>query len=145
MKAFRFPLDRALHIRRTQLEIERAKLQKLTNDREQLELQATELLLESVNTRRTILTQGLVTAGEISTMPDYQRNTREHLRRLDRQKQDLLKKTESQMHQAVEAERKVKLLERLRGQRFAEWNSLAQKEQENFIADAYLARWTVSH
>jgi flagellar export protein FliJ len=145
MKTFRFTLDRALHIRRAQLEVEQARLQQLIRDREQLERHAAELAKEALLTRRLILAQPLVTAGEIATMPDYQRGAEQRLQKFDRQRQDLLKKVQDQQGRTIEAERKVKLLEKLRGQRFDEWNSLMQKEQENFAADAYLARLTTSH
>jgi flagellar export protein FliJ len=144
MKAFRFPLDRALHIRRAQLEVEQAKLQILTRERERIELRVTGVIAESVAARQSLATQPLLTSGELSTMPDYQRGTKQLLQKLDLFKQDLLKKSLEQQRQTVEAERKVKLLEKLRGKRLTEWGSQAQKEQEDFAADAYLARWTVS-
>jgi flagellar export protein FliJ len=145
MKTFRFPLDQALHIRRAQLEIEQAKLQRLLHQRQQLEQQGAAILMEAANTRRAIATQVLLNANEIATLPDYQRGAKHRLLKLDRMKQDLLKRTQDQSRATLEAERKVKLLEKLREKRFKEWNSEMQKEQENFAADAYLSRWTVSH
>jgi hypothetical protein len=145
MKAFRFPLERALHVRRTQLEVEQSRLEILLHQREQLELQGAGILTEAASTRHAITKELLLKTHEISTVPDYQRNTKLRLARLDRQKQELMKVTQDQKRLTLEAERKVKLLEQLRDKRFSEWNSLAQKEQETFAADAYLARWAVTH
>jgi hypothetical protein len=144
MKAFRFPLDRALRIRRAQFEIELAKLQRFTRDREQVEVQARRIQMEAANTRRTIASQPLIVPGEISTMPDYQHGIKQGLLKLDRQCQELIKRVQEQQRQTVEAERKVKLLEKHRAKRFTEWETEMAKEQETFAAEAYLARWTFS-
>jgi flagellar export protein FliJ len=144
MKAFRFALDRALHIRRTQLEIERSKLQKLVREGEQLDKQAAALIAEAAGNRRMVSTQQLLTGSEIAMMPDYQRASKQRLLKLDSLKQDLVKRIQEQQRQTVEAERKVKLLEKLRAKRFSEWETLTRKEQEDFASDAFLARWTPS-
>jgi flagellar export protein FliJ len=144
VKAFRFPLDRALHIRRAQFEIEQAKLQLITREREQLEIKVTEIVTEAATARRTLATQALLVPGEISTMPDYQRGTKQMLLKLEQQKVDLARRSQEQKRQTLEAERKVKLLEKLREKRFDEWETQMEKDQEAFTADAYLARWTVS-
>jgi flagellar export protein FliJ len=144
VKAFRFPLDRALHIRRAQFEIEQAKLQLMTREREQLEIKVTEIVTEAATARRTLATQALLVPGEISTMPDYQRGTKQMLLKLEQQKVDLARRSQEQKRQTLEAERKVKLLEKLREKRFDEWETQMEKDQEAFTADAYLARWTVS-
>jgi flagellar export protein FliJ len=144
VKAFRFPLDRALHIRRAQFEIEQAKLQLMTREREQLEIKVTEIVTEAATARRTLATQALLVPGEISTMPDYQRGTKQMLLKLEQQKVDLARRSQEQKRQTLEAERRVKLLEKLREKRFGEWETQMEKDQEAFTADAYLARWTVS-
>jgi flagellar export protein FliJ len=144
VKVFRFPLDRALHIRRAQLEMERAKYQRLMRDREQLELQVTAIQVEVADTRSAIATRTHLLPGEISTMPDYLRGTRQRLLKLDELRKELAKRLQEQQRQLVEAERKVKLLEKLRTKRLKEWECEMLKEQENFAADAYLARWSIS-
>jgi hypothetical protein len=141
VKSFRFPLDRALHIRRAQLEIEQAKLQRLVRDREQLESQAQDIRNESSATRKALTTQSLFAAGEIATMPDYQRGAKLRLHKLEQQKNALIGKAQEQRRVTIEAERKVKLLEKLRSKRLGEWQTGMNNEQENFAADAYLARW----
>jgi len=145
MKAFRFSLERALHVRRAQLKIEQSKLQILFQQREQLELQGATILTEAASVRRAIAQESLLKTSEICTVPDYQRSTKHRLVRLDRQKQELRKMTGEQKRLTLEAERRVKLLEHLREKRFSGWSALAQKEQETFAADAYLARWAVTH
>jgi flagellar export protein FliJ len=144
VKAFHFPLDRALHIRRAQLEIEQAKHQRLMRDREQLELQVVRIQTEAAAARNAITTQALLVPGEISTMPDYLRGTKQRLVKLDHVRQELVSKMQEQKRQLLEAERRVKLLEKLRTKRLGAWEIEMHKEQETFAADAYLARWIVS-
>jgi flagellar export protein FliJ len=144
VRAFRFPLDRALHIRRAQSGIEQARLQRLLHDREQVERQAAQTLADSAAIRIALTAQPLLASSEISTIPDYQRGARVNLDRLDHRRQQLQQRIQEQKKALAEAERKVKLLEKLRARRFAEWEAQIQKELDNFAADAYLARWTVS-
>jgi flagellar export protein FliJ len=144
VKVFHFPLHRALHIRRAQLELERIKYQRLMRDREQLELQVTAIQVDAADTRSAIATRTHLLPGEISTMPDYLRGARQRLRKLDELRKELANRLQEQQRQMVEAERKVKLLEKLRTRRFGEWENEMLKEQETFAADAYLARWSIS-
>jgi flagellar protein FliJ len=144
VKVFHFSLDRALHIRRAQFEVERVKYQRLERDREQLEAQVTAIQVEAAHARSAIVARTHLLPGEISTMPDYLRGTKQRLSKLDELRKDLARRLQEQQRQLVEAERKVKLLEKLRTKRFGEWQTEMQKEQETFAADAYLARWTIS-
>jgi hypothetical protein len=41
----------------------------------------------------------------------------------------------------VEARRRARLLEKLRGRRLEEWRIAGEREMENFAAEAFLARW----
>jgi phage shock protein A len=82
-----------------------------------------------------------VVSDVISTMPDFQRGTRQRLEKIDVRKRDLTRQIHEQTSKTIEAQRKVKLLEKLRTRRYAEWLALTQKDQENFAAEAFLARW----
>ena len=144
MKAFLFPLDRALHIRRAQFEIEQARLQRLMREREELEQRTTEVIDEAAAARRGITSQTPLIPGEISTVSDYQRDVRQQLHKMAQQMCELDVAVIKQREQAMESERKVKLLEKLRAKRLDAWEIQMEKDQENFSADAYLARWTVS-
>jgi len=41
----------------------------------------------------------------------------------------------------VEAQRRARLLEKLRGRRLEEWRMAGDREMENFAGEAFLARW----
>jgi hypothetical protein len=41
----------------------------------------------------------------------------------------------------LEARRRLRLLERLRERRLAEWCSARDKELEDLVSEAYLAKW----
>jgi len=142
MKAFRFPLDRALHLRRLQLELEQAKLQQLARDRDQLDLRATAIRSDAARTRAASTSQPQISSIELAALPGYQTGVRNRLSKLDGQKRDILKRIEDQRRVTLEAERKVKLLEQLREKRYADWSALMNREQEAFAAEAYLARWS---
>lgn len=141
MKAFRFPLERVLHWRKTQLELERAVMERLTQRRVELEAALKLNAANRVDAERSIAHAGGVTSSDIQTLSAYQaRATREKAALLERA-QTLQRETAAQMAKTMETQRRVKLLERLRGKRLDEWTSTMDAEQERFAAEAWLGRW----
>ncbi len=145
MKAFRFPLDRALQIRRTQMEIEQTQLQRINQELSKVTAAEISLQKFSVDTRRWIATNTPLESTTISTMNDFQRQAKTLVQRMNGEKIELTARNETQKQKVIEFQRRVKLLEKLRGKRHAEWEASLQKDQENFASDAFLARWTVQH
>jgi flagellar export protein FliJ len=145
MKAFRFPLDRALHLRRMQLEMEQVKLQQIQSEVLRIGNSVAALEQFGVETRKWISGNASLDSGNICTVSDFQQRSRQVVVAMERRTSDLQTQAEAQKAKALEARRKVKLLETLRESRQVEWLSEVDREQETFAADAYLARWSATH
>jgi flagellar export protein FliJ len=145
VKTFRFALDRALHLRRMQLETEQARLQQLGAEVLRIRNSVVALRDFGTETRNWISGKASLDSGSIATVSDFQQRSRQHVLVMERKIGELQAQTEAQKVKALEARRKVKLLETLRESRYAEWAAEADREQETFAADAFLARWTATH
>jgi flagellar export protein FliJ len=144
MKAFRFSLQRVLDVRRAQEGVEKMKYERLLRDLAAIEFDSEEIRSETAGIRRTLMTQPTITSGEMSTFPAYLQRNKQRLLSLAQAKHDLAITLNAQRAQVLEAERSVKLLEKLRTRRLEAWITESQNEQEAFASDAYLARWTFS-
>lgn len=144
MKTFRFPLDRILRWRRGQLDLERAATKAIVQRRSELES-----ALKALVAARHALESAIVSAGAFRSQDLYtlsacqQRNVRERAALLAH-RQVLARELAQQAAKTMEAERRVKLIERLRENRVGEWTRAMEKEQEDFAAEAWLGRWPVS-
>lgn len=145
MKAFRFPLDRALHLRRMQLEVEQVRLQQIQAEISRIHSSVTALEQFGVETRTWISGSKLLDSGSICTVADFQKRSRQVVLAMAQRTRDLRGQAEAQKARVLEARRRIRLLETLRESRHAEWLSEADREQETFAAEAFLARWSVTH
>jgi hypothetical protein len=142
VKQFSFPLEGALKIRRTQLEIERARTETLARAVTDLDRAGALLQNAKMESKTWISQTKPLDSSMISTVPEFDQFTRRQIAKVQLRKNEVLAKLTVQKSKAVEANQRVKLIERLREKRLAEWVSSMQKEQETFAADAHLARWT---
>lgn len=141
MKRFRFRLESVLRWRQTLASIEEDKLRNLYGrlrdvERSRSELEGLRRRLPAEMAARTS-----VTGAELTALDTY-------LRRLAAVEQDLCERKarieqeiERQRQAVIEAHRQVRLLERLRARRLAEWEAELAREAERVAADNYLARW----
>ena len=140
MKKFQFGLERVLAWRRLQLQLESAALTKLRWEHNQLLEQRRQLLAQQ-DAARIACGAGKFAASEMYTLAAYQ----ERCRQLDVAMQQEAKTFESrvaaQQQRMVEADRAVRLLEKLRSQRYEQWQHEAAAKQEEFASEAFLCRW----
>jgi hypothetical protein len=141
VKAFQFPLERVLHWRRTQLELERAAMERLVQRRMELQEAVRALAARRMEADVSIAHAEGFPGRDVQTFSAYQARARREKAALMERGQILDRETAAQLAIAMEAQRRVKLLERLRGQRLREWTSATDAEQERFAAEAWLGRW----
>ena len=141
MRAFAFPLERVLAVRRLQLDIVEAGLKEtlarksyLRQRGRALEQQSRQLLDE---TARLPLTTG---AALRSTDTYVERLARERLhasateRKLEQDRRD-------QLSAVVEARRRVRLLETLRSKKLRRHAKATARLQESEVAELHLGKW----
>jgi flagellar FliJ protein len=141
MKPFRFPLDRVLEWRREELETEQAALRALHAERERLQARRRWLEESLEAERRALVASATVESQALEALESWKVWVRGEFQRLGSLAQELERRIAVQRFKTLEAQRKVKLLERLREKAFQRWTAELNRELENFAAEAYLARW----
>jgi len=141
MKAFHFSLERVLEWRRTELSLEEAKLQKLNAQRLALDAARAELVRRGLEAHRNVSSALSVRGQALAELEAYRRWAVREESALAARTAELQLAINRQSRAAVEADRKVRVVERLRERRHREWDALAQHELEEMAAEAALARW----
>lgn len=139
MKRFRFPLARVLELRRRELEAAQARVAGLRSRRGSLEAEAARLSAECRATHAQILSKPVLTGRELSSVSDYV-NELDRRRRLSIEAARRIGTEEAAaVRAALEARRKVRLLEILESKRRREHRAAFDREQEALLADLFLA------
>jgi len=141
MKPFRFPLDRVLEWRREELETEQAALRALQAERERLQARRRMLEGNLEAEQRALVASPSVDSQALEALESWKVWVRGEFRRLEILAQELDGRIAVQRFKTLEAQRRVKLLERLREKAYRRWTAELNRELENFAAEAYLARW----
>jgi hypothetical protein len=141
MRAFRFPLQKALELRERQLDLEEAKFQRLGAALAAVERER-EVLLSSL-TAAEALVRGVATVpGEdLAALGAFRAHTAAEEKRIAQRRAQSEKALEEQRGAMLEARRQVRLFERLKERRHAAWSAQAAKELEEMASESYLARW----
>ena len=142
MKRFEFRLKRVLELRRQQSELEKGKLQSLKSTSERLD-QYRAATTKRIEDARTFVEQSEATMSEdLSALSTFESHMRRAITTIGRQREQLDRQITEQRDRVVEAERKVKLLEKLEARQLSGWTICRDKELEELAADSYLARLT---
>ena len=141
MRAFEFPLRRALDWRRTQLDLDRVKLNQLSARSEEMRLAAVRLDLVKGRTEAAIRQAAVVEAADLWALSAYRQRLIAELRALEQRQAACERELAAQREKLLETQRQCRLLERLEQRRQAEWRSEADRELETLAAESFLARW----
>lgn len=141
MKAFRFNLERVLALRETEAKAEEAKLQQLYADRARMEAERDTLIASFEGSAAAIQTQSVVNPSELTMLGAYKLRVEQEKKQLTAKliaHEQLIAK---QQKRVVEARARVRLMEKLREKRKAEWQAAADRELEELAADFSAAQW----
>jgi hypothetical protein len=139
MTSFRFRLEKVLAWRRTQLELEDAKLKKhiaavAALDRARAELKATAIRSES-EVRRW----NPIVGQDLAALSRFHVHVQDREKELAERRREAVQQLEAQQQALQEARRRCRLLERLEERRLTEWQAAADRELEQLAAESYLA------
>jgi flagellar export protein FliJ len=140
VKRFEFRLHRVLHLRRQQAEAERAHFENLQA--------ALELIAQEIRSLATQLEQARAHVRHAPSSAGYDyialAHFASHLKRrsaaLDQRRAQLTQKIAAQRAKVLEAERKLKLLEKLEARQRAAWTAAHDKELDSAAAESHLGR-----
>lgn len=141
MKPFRFRLEKVLAWRRTELELEQYKMRLLSAGLEEIERSRARLTAERVVAEREILQACRIDGADLNVHAA-------RLHYLDGQERALLRRRREQEERIaeahkrlLEAQRRLRLLGKLKAGRQANWTTELNRELEAFASESHLARW----
>lgn len=141
MKRFVFRLESVLRWRRSLFEQEQNRLHALVAERDAILLRLKELEELRQRAEQALLEAPAVTGSELTALEAYRRRLNLERARKQQELTDCEARIEAQRQRVLEAQRRVRLLERLRERRFSEWEAELNRELEALAAESYLARW----
>ena len=141
MKSFRFPLERVLHWRGLQCELEEAAGSRLASQRARLAEDLTKITALRKEAADSVTQQAMVDACDFQTLASFNVWADQQKGKIRERGEKLRIEAEAQLLRTAEARRKRKLLEILREKRLTEWTVLRDKEDEQAAADSWLSRY----
>lgn len=143
MQSFHFRLEKVLAWRRTELELEQYRMRLLCVELEQIEQSRARLTAERVVAHHEILRARRIDGAELNAhaarLVYFDGQERALLRRR-REQEQLIAEAHKRL---LEAQRRLRLLEKLKAGRHAQWKTELNREIEAFAAESHLARWNV--
>lgn len=140
MKRFEFRLHRVLDLRRQHADAERAQLENLATAAERLaaEMRSLDRELEEV---RSHVRHAPSAAGEdYLALSHFERHIDRRTASVENRRKEVLQQIEKQRAVVLEADRKVKLLQKLEARHRSEWVAAHDKELDALAAESHLAR-----
>jgi len=141
MNAFRFPLQKALDLRRMQLDQEQAKFKQEAETVAALDRQRAESEASGIRAEIDVRQWGLVDGSDLRALDRFRLRVKADGGRIAQQRVAAARALEAQQEAMLQARRRAKLLERLRERRLAEWERAHNRELEELASESFLAQW----
>ena len=142
MNAFRFRLERVLEWRRTELELEENKFRREAAALSALDRVRAELEAAGIKAELQVRQSPTITGRELAALGSFRLLVRSREADIARQRAERVKSLAARRAALLEAQRRCRLLERLRERRLEEWRLAGNKEVEELASETYLAQWT---
>lgn len=139
MKKFEFRLEAALRWRNAQLQLERAKLQRLLSEEQHSKRDLQSVLDERASVVSALTALERLQSSDLRAVSAYSMGADMRAHALREEITRLAGSIQQQREHLMQAERKVRLLERLRDNRYAEWKREFDKEIELISEESWLA------
>ena len=141
MKAFQFPLERVLDLRRKQEQIEELRLENMLAECRRI-LREREFVEEKLRlSAKEVLGRRLVEPIELLSLGHFRAWTQKQILQLTKQLGEAEACADEQRVVLNDARRNVRLIENLRERRRHEWDAEFHKELEEQASESYLSRW----
>ncbi|MGE5645107.1 MAG: hypothetical protein ACM336_04885 [Acidobacteriota bacterium] len=140
MQRFHFRLGSVLGWRALQLELERGKLETLLAGRKRI-AQDLARLAEVREASEKLLASDAVEGQDLAALDAHRYALARAAARLRASEAECDRDIARQRANVLEAERRVRLLERLKERRLAEWQAAVDRELEALASETFLAKW----
>ncbi len=141
MIAFHFRLERALAWRNTELIREEARLEQLQAELRSIEVAATNVRQRRAEAQSAVARAPVVVGSELATLEWVRVWAVAEDARLSRQAAISRQGIAQQKQSVAVARRHVRLLERLKERRHAEWKIQADRELDDLASEAAIMQW----
>jgi len=141
MRTFKFSLERVLGWRRIELRTEEARLAPLVAESCRLSAAHLAIAVAHERAQRDLLSSGPVDGAQLEALARYRTRLEKQKTVVEQKAQLCGEQIAAQQVRIIEAQRRARLLEKLRGRRLEEWRVAGEREMENFAGEAFLARW----
>jgi hypothetical protein len=142
MRAFGFRLERVLEWRRTQLELEENKFRLESAAMSALDRARAEWEAAGIKAEGQVRQSSEITGRELAALGEFRLLVRSREAVIAGQRATQVKSLAAQKAALLEAQRRCRLLERLKERRHEEWRLAGNKETEELASEMYLAQWT---
>jgi hypothetical protein len=142
MTTFRFPLQRVLDWRRTQLEIEEARYKQQAAELAGLDRSRAEVEAEGVRSEIQVRKWNPVAGHDLGALDAFRRRVKAREAEIARLRVICAHKLGEQRRVMLDARRRCRLLERLEERRVTEWKAACDHELEELAGESYLAKWS---
>jgi flagellar export protein FliJ len=141
MKKFDFPLSRVMDFRRMQARLEEIKLEGLYAGLRAIDAREASLVQQRTQSETALKSAPSVTGHELEVFSAYGAAMKAEQKRMDKTRVECRKRIDAQLAILTVKRRQVKLLEKLKDQRFDKWEKEMFKEIDQQAEEAYLSKW----
>jgi flagellar export protein FliJ len=141
MRPFRFRLEKALEWRRLQLRQQEARFQQQAAALEALDRRCKELETASRHAEAGVREWDSLSGADLAALDGYRTGVQRLQRRLADQRREGSRELASRQQALLEAQRRVRVLERIKEQRLREWKASGDRELQELASESFLARW----
>jgi hypothetical protein len=142
MNSFHFPLQRTLDWRRTQMELAQARLHQQLAALAELDRAGAELRAAGSRTEVEVREYNPLAGRDLTALGSFRLRLKLQQKEIAGRRLECERELAARQTALLEARRRCRLLERLREQRWSEWQSARDRELEELASSSYLARWT---
>jgi uncharacterized sporulation protein YeaH/YhbH (DUF444 family) len=141
MISFRFPLQKVLAWRQTQLEVEEAKFKRQAATLAELDRARAELEAAGIKSEVQVRGWSPLVGRDLAALGSYRLHVKMKKTEMGARRAECQEKLAAQQKAMLEARRRLRLLERLKDRRFQEWQSASNRELEGLAAESHLGQW----
>jgi flagellar export protein FliJ len=141
MSGFRFSLEKALDLRRLQLELEESKFQQQAAALLELDRIRDQMRASRASAEAQVRIGGTALGLDLAALGAFRLHVQAKEKELAQRRVEGEKKLEERRNAMLEARRRCRLLERLKERRKGEWDTAFNRELEAVAAESFLAQW----
>jgi len=144
MASFQFRLDRVLDWYRTQLQLEESRLAACLAALNLLQERIARLQAERLSVERDVISTVPILACDLASLGFYRLRAKKEAAEMDDARVRQERTLRDQQTAVQAAQRRVRLVEKLRDRRLSEHRWVEDRALENLAAEAYLSKWTAA-